>query len=77
MGTVSARSGEPRLRRHGANHDVAWLLPDAFEAADAGEIDEVLGRRQTSLHYRDQAVAARQRTRLLAQLRQKYDRFLY
>ena len=41
---------------------------DALELADAAEVDQMLGRGQPQLHHRDEAVAAGERPRVLAEI---------
>ena len=62
------------LRGHRADHDVVALAADALQPVDAVEVDEVLGRREPQLHHRDQAVAAGERPRLVAELGEQLDR---
>ena len=47
----------------------------APQSADAGKVDEMLRRRQAELHHRYQAVPARERPRLLAEVGKKRHRF--
>jgi hypothetical protein len=72
---VSARD-QLALGCHGADDDVAALLADALQVRDAGEVDEVLGRREPELHHRDQAMASGQRPRVLAEIGQHGHRFI-
>jgi hypothetical protein len=55
------------LRSHGANDDVVAVSSYAFEFADAGEIDQVARRGEAQFHHRDEAVAAGERTAIIAE----------
>ena len=48
---------------------------DAFEIGDAGEIDQMRGRRQPQLHHRNEAVAAGKRPAVVAQFGEQADGF--
>ena len=54
------------LGRHGADNDVAAIVADAFQVRNAGKVDQMRGRGQPQLHHRDEAMAAGERTALLA-----------
>jgi hypothetical protein len=53
------RSNHFGLGCHCADCDMILLPPNAFETADAGEINKVLGGGKAGFHDRDQAMAAR------------------
>ena len=47
-----------------------------FRSGDAGEVDQMAGRREAQLHHRDQAVAAGKRPRFVAEIGEQGDRIL-
>jgi hypothetical protein len=55
----------------GADHDRVAVAPDALEACDAMQIDQVLRAREPELHHWNQAVAAGQRPGLVAKRRKQ------
>ncbi len=56
-----------------ADDEVRPVLANAFEFGDRAEIDEVGRFGEAELHHRNEAVPARQRARLLAQVAQQSD----
>ena len=64
------------LRGHGADDDVAAVGADAFEVGDARKVDQMVGRGEPQLHHRDQAVAAGERARVLAEIGEQGDGFV-
>ena len=68
LGGEQVGADDLMLRRHRADDDVAAVGTDAFEVADAGEVDEMLRRRQAQLHHRYETVPAAERPRLLAKV---------
>ncbi len=63
------------LRRHRADDDIAAVAPDAFELADAGEVDEMVRRREPELHHGDEAMPASERPCLVAEIGKQSHRF--
>ncbi len=61
------------LGRGRADDEVRPVLANAFEFGDRAEIDQVGRFGEAELHHRYEAVPARQRPRLLAQVGQQSD----
>jgi len=56
------------LGGHRADHHVGSVGPHALEVGQTGEVDEMRRRREAQLHHRDEAVAAGERPRVVAQI---------
>ena len=56
------------------DHEVRPHFADAFEFGDRAEVNEVGRLGEAELHHRDEAVSARQRTRVLAEVAEQRDR---
>ena len=72
--------GEPVMRdqlvlgRHRADHDAAPVDADALEIGDVLKVDEMRDRSHPELHHRNEAVAAGDDARLVAQLSEERER---
>jgi hypothetical protein len=62
------------VARQRADPELVAVAPDIGELVEVVDVDQVLGRRQSQLHHRDQAVAAGDDPRGRAELDERRDR---
>ena len=60
----------------GADDDVAAVRADALQVGDAAEVDEMRRRGEPELHHGNEAVAAAERARVLAEIGKQRDGFV-